>query len=83
MSAHSARLQHAMKDLRDKWNVTLETWEDQVAQDFEKNHLAPLEGLVKRNITGIFQHPDGEDVREGEDGVRTPVPEAARRRRPA
>lgn len=53
MSAHSARLQHAMKDLRDKWDVTLETWEDQVAQDFEKNHLAPLEGLVKRNIVGM------------------------------
>ena len=53
MSAHSARLQHAMKDLRDKWDVTLEYWDDQVAQDFEKNHLAPLEGLVKRNITGM------------------------------
>ncbi len=53
MSAHSARLQHAMKDLRDKWDVTLETWEDQVAQDYEKNHLAPLEGLVKRNIVGM------------------------------
>ncbi len=53
MSAHSARLQHAMKDLRDKWDVTTQAWDDQVAQDFEKNHLAPLEGLVKRTVVGM------------------------------
>jgi hypothetical protein len=42
-----------MKDLRDKWGDTKEYWDDQVAQDFEKNHIAPLEGLVKRNIVGM------------------------------
>jgi hypothetical protein len=42
-----------MKDLRDKWDVTKNYWEDQVAQDFEKNHLAPVEGLVKRTMVGM------------------------------
>ena len=36
MSAHSSRLQHALKDLREKWDITSESWADQVAQDFGK-----------------------------------------------
>jgi len=53
MSAHSARLQHAMKDLNDRWDATTAAWDDQVAKDFEKNHLAPLDGLVKRTVVGM------------------------------
>ncbi len=53
MSAHSSRLQHALKDLREKWDVTTDAWDDQVARDFEKNHLAPVEGLVKRAMVGM------------------------------
>lgn len=53
MSSHSARMQHAMKDLREKWDVTTDYWADQVARDFEKNHLAPVEGLVKRAMVGM------------------------------
>jgi hypothetical protein len=53
MSAHSSRLQHALKDLREKWEITRETWDDQVARDFEKNHLGPLEQLVKHSIIGM------------------------------
>ncbi|WP_165252340.1 hypothetical protein [Paludisphaera soli] len=53
MSSHSARLQHAMKDLREKWDVTKEAWTDQVAKDFEKNHLDPVEGLARRAMIGM------------------------------
>lgn len=53
MSVHSSRLQHAMKDLREKWDITLESWDDQVARDFEKNHLDPVEHLVKHAIVGM------------------------------
>jgi hypothetical protein len=53
MSTHSSRLQHAHKDLREKWDITRETWADQVARDFEKNHLDPLEHLVKHTLTGM------------------------------
>jgi hypothetical protein len=53
MSAHSSRLQHAVRDLREKWEITRETWDDQVARDFEKNHLAPLEHMAKHTIIGM------------------------------
>jgi hypothetical protein len=53
MSSHSARLQHAMKDMREKWEVTKESWADKVAQDFEKNHLDPVEGLGRRAMIGM------------------------------
>ncbi len=53
MSSHSARMQHAMKDLRERWDVTTDSWADQVARDFEKNHIAPVEGLVKRAMVGM------------------------------
>ena len=53
MSAHSSRLQHALKDLREKWDITRESWADQVALDFEKNHLDSIEHLVKHTIVGM------------------------------
>lgn len=53
MSSHSARLQHAMRDLRERWDVTREYWVDQVALDFEKNHIAPVDSLVKRTMVGM------------------------------
>ena len=53
MSAQSARLQHAFKDLREKWDITRESWDDQVARDFEKKHLDTLEHLVKHTIVGM------------------------------
>ena len=36
ISAHSSRLQHALKDLHKKWDITRESWADQVAQDLKK-----------------------------------------------
>jgi hypothetical protein len=53
MSAHSSRLQHALRDLREKWDITRESWDDQVARDFEKNHLDSLEHLVKHTLVGM------------------------------
>ncbi len=53
MSAHSARLQHALKDLREKWDIARESWADKVAQDFEKHHLDPVDHLVKHTIVGM------------------------------
>jgi hypothetical protein len=53
MSVDSARLQHALKDLRQKWEITRESWDDQVARDFEKNHLDALQHLVKHTIVGM------------------------------
>jgi hypothetical protein len=53
MSAHSGRLQHALKDLREKWDITRQSWDDQVALDFEKNHLDTLEHLVRHSIVGM------------------------------
>ena len=57
MSAHSSRLQHAHKDLREKWDIARRSWTDQVARDFEKNHLDPLQHLVNSDA-----HGDGQAV---------------------
>jgi hypothetical protein len=53
MSAHSGRLHHALKHLREQWDITEEKWDDQVARDFERLHLMPLEQLTKGAITGM------------------------------
>jgi len=55
MSAGSAKLQHALKDLRAHWDETKSLWSDQVARDFEKNHLAPLEQQSSAAIRGMAQ----------------------------
>ena len=53
MSAHSGRLHHALKHLREQWDITQETWDDPVSRDFERIHLVPLEQLTKGAITGM------------------------------
>ena len=53
MSAHSGRLHHALKHIREQWDITQETWDDPVARDFERIHLVPLEQLTKGAITGM------------------------------
>ena len=53
MSAHSGRLHHALKHIREQWDITQEQWDDQVARDFERLHLMPLEQLTKGAITGM------------------------------
>ena len=53
MSAHSGRLQHALKHLREQWDIAQETWADQNARDFERLHIVPLEQNVKNAIIGM------------------------------
>ncbi|MBV8486855.1 MAG: hypothetical protein JO161_01115 [Planctomycetaceae bacterium] len=53
MSVHSSRLEHALRELREKWQITRESWDDQVARDFEENHLNVLEHLVRHTIVGM------------------------------
>lgn len=53
MSAGSARLKHALKTLREHWDVTRESWADRNAQEFEKNHLVPLEQQVENARRGM------------------------------
>lgn len=53
MTAGQARLQHAMKTLQEHWDATRETWEDQVARDFEKNHLFPVQQMVTNALRGM------------------------------
>ena len=53
MSAQSGRLQHALKHLREQWDITTETWDDANARDFEKLHIVPLEQHAKHAIIGM------------------------------
>jgi hypothetical protein len=53
MSAQSGRLQHALKHLLDQWEIAIETWDDPVSRDFEKNHIIPLEQTTKHAIIGM------------------------------
>jgi hypothetical protein len=53
MSAHSGRLQHAVKHLREQWDIAEDTWDDPVSREFEKLHLLPLEQNCKNAIVGM------------------------------
>jgi len=53
MSAGSARLNHTLKTLREHLEIVKEQWADNVARDFEKNHLAPLESQATVAIRGM------------------------------
>jgi uncharacterized protein YukE len=53
MSAHSGRMQHALKHLREQWDIAQETWDDVASREFEKVHLVPLEQNCKNAIVGM------------------------------
>jgi hypothetical protein len=53
MSAQSGRLHHAIKHLREQWDIAQETWDDPVSREFEKTHIIPLEQNCKNAITGM------------------------------
>ena len=55
MSAQSGRLQHALKHVREQWDIAQETWDDPVSREFEKLHLIPLEQHTKNAIVGMEQ----------------------------
>jgi hypothetical protein len=53
MSAGSARLNHALKTLRERWDETKPLWNDKVSQDLEKNHLFTTEAQAVTAIRGM------------------------------
>jgi hypothetical protein len=53
MSAHSGRLHHAIKHLREQWDIAQDTWDDPVSREFEKLHIIPLEQHCRNAITGM------------------------------
>jgi hypothetical protein len=53
MSQGSARLQHTLKTLRERWDIAKEMWSDSVSRDFEKNHLIPMEQQATSAIHGM------------------------------
>lgn len=53
MGAGSARLIFSQKTLRERWDEVKEQWSDQVARDFEKNHLLPLDHQTSQAIRGM------------------------------
>jgi len=58
MSAGSARLSYTLKTLRERWDVAKEQWTDQVASDFEKNHLDPLDHQTGAAIRAMEKMSD-------------------------
>jgi hypothetical protein len=53
MSAQSGRLTHALKHLREKWDIATETWNDPASRDFERTHIIPMEQTAKHAIIGM------------------------------
>jgi hypothetical protein len=53
MSAHSGRLQHALKHLREQWDIAQDTWDDPVSREFDKMNIVPLEQNTKNAIVGM------------------------------
>jgi hypothetical protein len=53
MSAHSGRLQHALKHLREQWEIAQETWDDPMSREFDKVNIVPLEQHTKNAIVGM------------------------------
>jgi hypothetical protein len=49
----STKLTYAIKNLRKHWELARVHWQDQVAKDFESNHLGPLETRVNAVIRGM------------------------------
>ena len=53
MSTGSARLNHAVKTLRERWDDTQENWHDVVEHKFTEDVREPLEQRVKAALSAI------------------------------
>ncbi len=49
----STKLTYAIKNLRKHWELAKTQWLDQVAKDFEQNHIFPLETRVNAVSRGM------------------------------
>ena len=59
MSAHSGRLHHALKHIREQWDITQEAWDDPVSRDFERIHLDAARTTDQRRD---HRHGEGSEV---------------------
>ncbi len=48
-------LNKSMKDLLLKWDATKQDWSDEVAEDFGKNYLDPLEQALRQAVSAMDQ----------------------------
>jgi hypothetical protein len=48
-----AKLNEALKDLRIVWRATRERWDDEASLAFEKDHLEPLEPMIRSTTMAL------------------------------
>ena len=53
MASGAPRLEHALKNLRERWDTARELWTDKVALEFEKNHIVPLDSQTVHAARGM------------------------------
>jgi hypothetical protein len=53
LSIVASSLQHAMKTLRARWDMTQEVWNDSVRRQFEEQYLVPLEPQVMTTLKAV------------------------------
>ncbi len=53
MASGAPRLERAVKNLRERWEIAREQWSDKVALDFEKNHIFPMESQAVQAARGM------------------------------
>jgi hypothetical protein len=53
LSAGRGRLNMGIKDLRLRWDQTIDEWNDAARRDFEENHYGPMEPLVLATLRGL------------------------------
>lgn len=46
-------LSKALKDLRVRWEIAGQSWQDQVRVEFEENHLEPLWEQTRATLDGM------------------------------
>ena len=55
MSTSRTRVVASLKELHARWSDIRTCWRDTVAQDFEKEFIAPLEGRVRASASAMEQ----------------------------
>lgn len=57
-SSGSNKLHYAMKSLLEHWEETGTQWRDQVRQEFEEEHVEPLESQVTNTMRAMSKLAD-------------------------
>ena len=53
LSTSASELRDALEDLQLAWQLTTETWSDEVSRNFARDHLEPIGPAVKKALDGI------------------------------